>query len=308
MISLKRLDWPLRLYTGAVPALASIPRIRPHIEHHRRAAAIQTRMAVSVQPIQLKPETLAAFDTCVLAAEKAMDETAQGPGPFLWADADAVRMQQVRKGDIVAEYWGGANVKEPVAVPDGLIHDFIGAVFVRERSIQQAVALVQDYENHKNIYKPEVIDSKLLGRVGDHFQLYLRLLKKKIITVVLDTYHDAHYSWAGSNRALCRSHSTQILEVEHAGTPKETKAQPDTGYGFLWRLYSYWRFEQREDGVFIECRAISLTRDVPLALAWVLKPIVRKLPKESLVHTLEATRKALASIDIGQSVQKCSGD
>jgi hypothetical protein len=252
-------------------------------------------MVVPVQPVQLKPETVAAFDAYVLAAEEAMDESRQAPVAFLWADGDEKRSEQVRKGDIVAECWGGTKVTEPVTVPEGLIHDLIGAVFVPERSLEQAVSLVQDYANHKNVYKPEVIDSKVISRAGDDFQIYLRLLKKKVITVVVDTCHDAHYSWLAPNRALCRSHSTQVREVEHAGTQKETKSHPDTGHGFLWRLYSYWRFEQKDGGVFIECRAISLTRDIPPTLAWAIKPIVRKLPKESLVHTLEATRNALAS-------------
>ena len=77
------------------------------------------------------------------------------------------------------------------------------------------------------------------------------------------------------------------------GNPNETVLPPDTGYGFLWRLYSYWRFEEREGGVYIECRAISLTRDVPFGLGWAIEPIIQKLPEESLIKTLECTRKAL---------------
>jgi hypothetical protein len=121
----------------------------------------------------------------------------------------------------------------------------------------------------------------------------MRLLKKKIITVVLDTDHDVHYRSLDPSRSLCRSYTTRIAEVEDAGTPKEKVLPPDTGYGFLWRLYSYWRFQEREGGVSVECRAISLTRDVPLGLGWMIEPIIQKLPKESLIHTLEATRQAL---------------
>jgi len=77
------------------------------------------------------------------------------------------------------------------------------------------------------------------------------------------------------------------------GYPQERVRPPDTGYGFLWRLYSYWRLQEREDGVYVECRAVSLTRDVPFGLGWVIEPIIQKLPKESLINTLEATRRAL---------------
>ena len=156
--------------------------------------------------------------------------------------------------------------------------------------------LVQDYNNHKNIYKPEVLDSKLLSNKGNDFQIYLRLLKKKIITVVLDTYHDVHYSSLDPARWLCRSYTTRILEVEGAGSPNETILPPDTGYGFLWRLYSYWRFQEREGRVVVECRAISLSRNVPLGLGWMIEPIIQKLPRESLINTLDATRQALFAI------------
>jgi hypothetical protein len=70
---------------------------------------------------------------------------------------------------------------------------------------------------------------------------------------------------------------------------------PDTGYGFLWRLFSYWRFAEESKGVTIECRAISLTRDVPFGLGWVIEPIIKSLPRESLINTLKATREALAT-------------
>ena len=37
----------------------------------------------------------------------------------------------------------------------------------------------------------------------------------------------------------------------------------------------------------------SLTRDVPIGLGWVIEPIIRNLPKESLENTLRSTRTAL---------------
>ena len=119
------------------------------------------------------------------------------------------------------------------------------------------------------------------------------MLKKKIITVVLDTEHEVHYRSLDRARWVCRSYSTRIAEVEDADSLKERVLPPDTGHGFLWRLYSYWRFAEREGGVFIECRAISLTRDVPFGLGWAIEPIIQKLPQESLIKTLECTRKAL---------------
>jgi hypothetical protein len=249
-------------------------------------------MAQTVSVTQLKPQTAQAFEEYVREAEAGMEGTLGGRGPFLWSQADRARAQKVRKGDIVAERWSG---KEPVKVPDGLVHDWIGAAFAAAATVTATLALLQDYDHHKDVYKPEVVESRLISRRGNDFKIYLRLLKKKIITVVLDTDHDAHYATLDATRWSLRSYTTRIAEVEDAGKPGEKILAPDAGYGFLWRLYSYWRFEERDGGVYIECRAISLSRDIPKGLGWIIEPIVGKLPKESLINTLKATRQGLAA-------------
>lgn len=178
-------------------------------------------------------------------------------------------------------------------VPDGLIHDWVGAVFIPGTTLEKTLALVQDYDSHKNIYA-EVIDSKLLHRDGNEFKVYLRLRKKKVLTVVMNTEHDVRYYPVDPTRWRSRSYSTRIAEVANPGEPNEHELPPGTGQGFLWRLYSYWRFQERDGGVYVECEAISLTRDVPTGLGWLVVPIIRNLPRESLVNTLGATRAALS--------------
>ncbi|MGA8072014.1 MAG: hypothetical protein WB995_00980 [Candidatus Acidiferrales bacterium] len=247
-------------------------------------------MAQTAKAVHLKPQTVEAFDGYIREAEAGMEQTLDGNDSFLWSDASSERAQLVRGGKVVAEFWSG---KGPVKVPNGLIHDWIAAAFIPATSIKKALALIQDYDNHEAIYKPEVIASRLISREGNDFRIYLRLLKKKIMTVVLDTDHEVQYRAVDPKRWICRSYTTRIAEVENAGSPKEKVLPPDSGYGFLWRLYSYWRFQERDGGVYVECRAISLTRDVPLGLGWVVAPIIQNLPKESLVSTLEATRQAL---------------
>jgi hypothetical protein len=249
-------------------------------------------MVQAAETVNLKQETLLAFANYVGEAEAALEQTLHGDGPFLWCDGCAERARQVREGLTIAQLWSG---KRPVKVPDGLVHDWIGATCVPGTTIEKVLTLIQDYDNHKNIYGPDVMDSSLISRTGGDFRIHLRLLKKKIVTVVLDTDHDVHYSALDSTRWYCRSYTTRIAEVEDAGKAKEKVRPPDTGYGFLWRLYSYWRFQERDNSVYIECRAISLTRDVPKGLGWVLEPIIKNLPRESLKNTLEATRRALTA-------------
>lgn len=248
-----------------------------------------TTMTTTAKHTELSSETLAAFNVYVHAAEAEMDET-EKRNSFLWSDLNAERRADVMRGKIVAQFWSG---RRPTEVPNGLIHDWIAAAFIPECSIQDLLAVIQDYDHHNSIYKPEVIDSRLIARNGNDFKIYLRLLKKKLITVVLDTDHEVHYRQLKDGREECRSHTTRIAEVENAGHSDERVLEPDQGYGFLWRLNSYWRFEERDAGVVMECRAISLTRDVPFGLGWAMEPIIQKLPKESLINTLEATRQSL---------------
>ena len=244
--------------------------------------------AVDLMRTELQPRTLDAFSAYTKAAEKRMND----PGaPFLWADLSAERRKTAEKGGVVAEPWSGTGDFD---VPEGMIHDWIGTVFIPGTTLDRTLALLQNYNGHRDLYKPEVMDSRLLGRNGDEFKIYMRLLKKKVITVVLNTEHEAHWERVSPVRARSASYSTRIAEVQNPGKPDEREMTPDTGHGFLWRLYSYWRLEQRDGGVWVECEAISLTRSIPNGLGWLVTPIVRSLPRESLANTLKATRDALA--------------
>ena len=61
----------------------------------------------------------------------------------------------------------------------------------------------------------------------------------------------------------------------------------------MWRLNTYWHMEEKNGGVYIQCEAVSLSRDIPTGLGWMIAPFVESVPKESLVFTLGRTREAL---------------
>ncbi len=249
-------------------------------------------MGQSAEPVCLGPRTLLVFNQYVEQAETSMDQSAASSEGFLWCDTESRIVDQVREGKTLTE----PSCDEGMArVPEGLIHDWMGATFAPGARVETVIALIQNYDNHKNVYKPEVNKSTLITRTGNDFEIYLRLRKKKIVTVVLDTYHDVHYSNLDPKRWSIQSRTTRIQEVSNAGKPDEIVGLPDVGYGYLWRLNSYWRFFERDAGTYIECRAISLTREVPKGLAWIIEPIVRKLPRQSLAATLESTRNALTA-------------
>ena len=253
-----------------------------------RWIAIAALCAIPAAGAELKPVTVEAFQQYVRQSEERLDASKGA----LWADQSPDRARRVRAGEIVVQPY---NAKPDWSVAGGgLLHDWVGSVFIPGATVEQTLALVQDYSRHKSVFKPEVVDSRVISRDDNHFRIFLRLLKKKVITVQLNTEHDVQYTQLAPKRWHSISRSTRIAEVENPGKSSEREKPPGTGEGFLWRLNSYWRFEERDGGTFVECQAISLTRDVPTGLGWIVEPIIRNLPKESLENTLRATRATLA--------------
>jgi hypothetical protein len=241
---------------------------------------------VSLHGTELKPITVEAFDRYIRQADQRM----AGRKSFLWADESPDRAARILHGAVVVEPLAG---HAQTAVPDGIVHDWIGSVFLAGVPLRRTMELMRDYDHQKDFYKPEVLDSRILEQRGNHYRVYMRLVKKLVLTVVLDTEHDVQYVPVDPTRWQSSSRSTRIAEVDKPGKPGEHDLPPDTGQGFLWRLNSYWRFEERDGGTWVECEAISLTRDIPTGLGWLVQPIIQDLPKQSLESTLRETRAAL---------------
>jgi hypothetical protein len=240
---------------------------------------------------ELKPAASQAFDGYVRSAEQKMDATLRS-GKFLSIDQAGDRegaYRQLRSGDVIIS----SASEKPVPVPDGLIHHWTATAFIPAATLREVLAVVQDYDNLPAYYSPEVIRSRMLNHNGDHFTISMRTRKKKVVNATVDADYDVQFHALDPAHVYSRSHSTRVVEVENAGEPGEHVLPAGNGHGFLWRMNSYWRFEQVPDGVYVQCEALSLTRDVPTGLGWLIGPFITKIPEESLTFTLEATRAAV---------------
>jgi hypothetical protein len=240
---------------------------------------------------ELKPQTVAAFNRYVQITEaRIAAEQAEG-GPFLHGTLDDAAL---RKGGLIIKRVETRDKGREFEIPDGIVHHWIGTVFVPGVTVDQAVALLQDYDRHAEVYAPNVARSKVLSRDGDSFKVYLRFFMKQVLTVVVNSEHDARFVRPGPDRAASRIASTRIAEVEDPGTPQEKEKPVGSDGGYLWRLNSYWRFLERGGGVYIQCESISLTRGIPVGFGWLIGPFVNSIPRETLTFTLETTRRTLA--------------
>ena len=250
-----------------------------------------------VDAAELKKETAAAFEHYIGASEAQIRSELHN-GLFLFVDElpETRRVEayaQLRMGQVLVKQVNTKEGGRPIEVPHGRIHDWVGLLFVPNSSLAQTLAVVQDYDNHQNIYKPEIRRSKLLDHVGDNFKVFLQLYKKSRVTVVINADFDINYERFGTKRAMSRSYSTRLAEVENAGQTDEHELPVDDAHGYLWRLYSYWRFEEKDGGVYIQLESIGLSRAVPVIIGWLINPLLRSIPRGIITSQLGATRAAV---------------
>jgi hypothetical protein len=238
---------------------------------------------------ELKPETTAAYQKYIAALDTEMTAQDHSQSGFLWIDRDPARQQAVRRGEIITQ-----KVKS-LSVPEGMIQHWVGGVFIPGTTLAQVKRVDQDYADYEKIYGPDVTRVKVLSHNGDHFVVSYRITKTKVLTAVMDTVHVVDFLPLGETKMAVQSRSESVRQVENAGKPSERELAEGEGSGFLWAMNSYWRMQERDGGVYVECEAITLSRDVPFGLGTFIDPILQSFAEESLKKTIEAKRQAVAS-------------
>ncbi len=262
-------------------------------------AAVAVVFSSRLSAVQLTPETVDAFNRYVADYEA---HRFQSP-TFISSAATDARRQQMQHGEAVV-FPGQKN--GDIEIKNGLIHDWVGGVFVPGARLDKVLAVIQDYGHQSRVYAPDIAESRIRSREGtDEFNVYMRVMKSKfMLNDVLNTEHKIKFTRVSPDREYCRSYSTRVAEVANPGSKDEHELPVGSDRGFLWRMYGYWFFEQKDGGVYIEYESISLSRDVPMLMGKVLGPILHSLPAESLRSSMEKTRKAvLAASGTGPTAQ-----
>jgi hypothetical protein len=239
---------------------------------------------------ELQPATIAAWQEYVRSGDARMQARLDTDKPFLWIDETTDRALRVRRGEIVVMPMVGQGTRD---VPDGLIHDWIGGVFIPNASIDKLLAIVHDYDRYKEIYRPVVTDSHSEPCAAD--REFSMTWKRHVLFVnaAIQGRYQAHEFAFGPHRRYSVIDATSIQEIEDYGHSGQRLLPPDNGSGFMWRMHSISRYEQRDGGVYLEVEAIALTRDVPPSLRWMVNPVVHRLSINSLTTTLRQTRQAV---------------
>ncbi len=243
--------------------------------------------------VELKSETVLEFNKVITSVEARL-EARFGGQQFLWSDEFPGLKQQLLDGVVIAQPIKGNGI---IPIKGGLVQDWRGAVFVPHASLRDVLTIVQDYDHHREIYKPDVAEAKIESRKGDEFLVFMRIVKSKFMfSDVLDTENAIRFIRLDARRVYSRSYSKRINEVAAAGQASEHELPSGQDRGLLWRLNGYWFFEERDEGVYITCESITLTRDIPFGMGTLLGPVIHDMPGESLRKSLEQTRRAVVSL------------
>jgi hypothetical protein len=250
--------------------------------------------AESVSAAELKAETLAAWDLAVVAAEASMKARLDPGKVFLWADEEPERVERLRRGEIPVAPMSRHGL---IPVPGGLIHQWMGAIFIPHATLPEVVGVILDYDRYAEFYKPFVVDARLLARSGDEYRFSMRWVHKVLaITGAMDAQYASTISYLDDRRCYTVSSTTRVQEIRNYGQPSESVLPPDQGNGFLWRLYSVTRYEQRDGGVYVESEAMALTRDIPAYLRWLVRPLAARLSRNAVLIALTQTRDAVRAV------------
>lgn len=234
-----------------------------------------------------RPQATAAFDADVRGVEARLTEQHRSRDHFL-APEDADRLKH---GELIVEHLTKSPGKE---LPGALEHDWRGSAFIAGATAADFLRVIQDFNAYPRVFAPQVTQARVLDRPGDgRFVVQMRVTQKHVITVVLDSTYDVTFGRLDAQDGFSLSRSTKVAEISDAGTPKERALTPQEQRGFLWRLNSYWSYQERDGGLYMQIESISLTRSIPTGLGWVVGPFVESVPRESLEFTLRSVCSAL---------------
>jgi len=231
---------------------------------------------------QPTPASVAAFNSCIDGVEARLSLQHRSATGFLAPEASF----QLRRGELIVEQLTPSGGFE---LPGALLHHWRGTAFIAGGKAADFERLLRDFNAYPKDFSPEVLQAGVRAHDGDRLQAWMRVRQRHVITVVLDTTFDVTFGQLGGQQRYSISRSTRISEMDSRGHALNSGEE----HGFLWRLNTYWSYEERDGGLYIQIESVSLTRSVPVGLGWAVGPFVESVPRESLEFTLRSACRAL---------------
>lgn len=235
------------------------------------------------------PAATAAFNAYISTLESRLNQQHRSSATFI-VPANPAQQNQIRQGQLIIDHITPAPESTP---PGALVHHWRGTAFAPGAKASDLERVLRDVSHYPQYFAPQILQARLISEHDDHLQVSMRVRQHHVFTVVLDTTYDVTRGRLDPQHGYSFSRSTQISEIVSPGTPSEHALKPEDDHGLLWRLNTYWSCEERDGGLYMQIETVSLTRSIPAALAWVIKPYIESVPRDSIEFTLRSTRDAL---------------
>jgi hypothetical protein len=241
------------------------------------------------------PAAVSAFNAYIGALESRLAQQHRTTNAPLAPLSSAAQSEaRLHRGELIVEQLTPAT---GATASGAMLHHWRGTAFAAGAKAADFERLMKDFNSYPRHFAPQVVQAKVLAQQGNRLQAVMRVRQRHVITVVMDTAYDVTFarpdSVSGARRGYSLSRSTRISEIDAPGTSSEHALDSRHEHGFLWRLNTYWSYEERDGGLYMQIESISLTRSIPTGLGWAIGPFVESVPRESLEFTLRSTCNAL---------------
>ena len=241
-----------------------------------------------LQAAEPKQETLRAWNEYIQIVNQNVTRSASGSSKFLWSDESQDMTRRLQQNEVIV------TSHDPEKVPQGMIHDWVGAVVVPNATLDQALSVVEDYDHYSEFYQPLVRKCTTLARNGDRVSLNVVATQKAFsVTAVVKTEEQVQLVRLSPKKAYIISSAVRVEEIADYGKPTEHPFPESRRPGYVWREVTVQRLEERDGGVYIELETIVLSRGIPHGFRWLIKPLVDELPRKLMLDTLNDTRTAV---------------
>lgn len=211
-------------------------------------------------------------------------------GDVFLASAGPDMDPRLRSGEVIVDCLSPPSGN---AFPGALLHHWRGTAFAPGAKAADFEWLMRDFKAYPQHFAPQVLQAHVISGSGSRLQASMRIRQHHVITVVMDTTYDITFGQRDALHGYSLSRSTHIDEIDAPGTIREHALSPADEHGFLWRLNTYWSYEERDGGLYLQIEAVSLSRAIPSGLGWLVRPYVQSIPRESMEFTMRSAVNAL---------------
>ncbi len=175
-----------------------------------------------------------------------------------------------------------------VVVPSGLIHHWMGMVFIPNARAFDLLAVLQDYDSYAELYKPAVVRSTLLNRAPGEFNYKLKFMQKGFgVKAGLLGEFRTTYSRLDSGTGYSVTEATQLVELRNPESSDEQPLPSDASRGYVEKVFTIVKYRESGSGVLVELESLTLSRGVPASVRWLIAPIVQRFSRQVMTDTLQ---------------------